>query len=55
MLAEMGYAYLRIEYRAKTFVALTTVQILSAVLLNLWFVIRCEWGIWGILHIASVM
>ncbi len=50
MLAEIGYSYLRMHYLAKTFVALTVLQILMAVSFNLYFVVICRWGIWGIVY-----
>lgn len=50
MVSELGYAYLRLVYRSKTFVALTTFQILAAVSLNLWLVTGKQLGIWGILY-----
>ncbi len=50
MVAELGYAYLRLVYRSKTFVLLTTFQILAAVSMNLWLVIGKQLGIWGILY-----
>lgn len=54
MLAEIGFAYLRLGYFAKTFVSITAIQIAAAVSLNLLFVVGFGWGIWGILY-SSVM
>ena len=50
MMAEIGYAYLRMHYLAKAFVVLTVLQILVAVGLNLYFVVVCRLGIWGIIY-----
>jgi O-antigen/teichoic acid export membrane protein len=50
MIAEIGYAYLRMRYFSKTFVAITVFQILSSVGLNLLLVVVFDQGIWGILY-----
>ncbi len=50
MIAEVGFAYLRMCYWAKAFVAITALQIGASVTLNLWFVVGFRWGIWGILY-----
>ncbi|MCA9213418.1 MAG: oligosaccharide flippase family protein [Planctomycetales bacterium] len=48
MLAEIGYAYLRMRYKSKTFVALTVAQILLFIALNVVFVVFLQLDIWGI-------
>lgn len=50
MLAEIGFAYLRMCYLATIFVAITIIQIIAALSLNLWFVVGFQWSIWGILY-----
>jgi O-antigen/teichoic acid export membrane protein len=55
MIAEIGNAYLRMRYMAKTFVAIVTLQILAAVSLNLLFVAVFRWGIWGILYSTLIV
>ena len=55
MWADIGYAYLRIRYLAKTFVALTAFQIVAAISLNLLFVTKYSWGIWGICYSTLIV
>ncbi|MCA9167192.1 MAG: lipopolysaccharide biosynthesis protein [Planctomycetales bacterium] len=55
MWAEIGYAYLRICYMSKTFVALTSLQIAASLSLNLYFVTRLGWGIWGICYSTLIV
>lgn len=55
MLAELGYAYLRMCYWSKSFVALTSLQILASVTLNLLFVMRYGLGIWGICYSTLIV
>ena len=50
MIAEIGYAYLRMRYFSKTFVTITVFQILASVGLNLLLVVVFQQGIWGILY-----
>lgn len=50
MLLDIGYNYLRMCYRSKTFVTVTITQILASVTLNIWLVVGLGLGIWGILY-----
>lgn len=55
MLAEIGYTYLRMCYLSRLFVAITVTHIVSAVVLNLLFVVVFQWGIWGILLSTTIL
>ena len=55
MLTEVGLAYLRMQYFAKTFVAVVTAQIVVTVSLNLIFVVVWQQGIWGILYSTLIV
>jgi O-antigen/teichoic acid export membrane protein len=48
MLCDVGYTYLRMRYRAKTFVVITTGQLATALALNIYFVVVLHWGVFGI-------
>jgi O-antigen/teichoic acid export membrane protein len=48
MLCDVGYTYLRMRYRAKTFVLVTTGQLAAALALNIYFVVALGWGVFGI-------
>ncbi len=50
MIAEIGYAYLRMRYFARAFVTITIFQILATVGLNLLLVAVFHQGVWGILY-----
>lgn len=50
MLCDMGYSYLRIIYRAKLFVIITTLQLVIALSLNIWFVVYLKFNILGIFY-----
>lgn len=50
MLCDMGYSYLRIIYRAKLFVIITTLQLVIALSLNIWFVVYLKLNILGIFY-----
>ncbi len=47
---QVGYTYLRIRYMSKTFVAITTSQLVIAVLLNVYFVVFLRMGFVGICY-----
>ncbi len=49
LLCEIGYSYLRMLYRAKLFVVLTAIQLVTALSLNVYFVVFLNWDIRGIL------
>jgi O-antigen/teichoic acid export membrane protein len=48
MLCEVGFTYLRMRYMAKTFVAVTTVQLAAALSLNIYFIVFLRWDVFGI-------
>jgi O-antigen/teichoic acid export membrane protein len=50
MLSDLGLSYLRMIYMAKLFVTATTVQLLLALSLNIWFIVYREMGILGIFY-----
>lgn len=50
MLCEIGYSYLRMRYQAKTFVTFTTIQIVIALSLNIYFIVFLHLDILGILY-----
>lgn len=50
MLCDVGYSYLRMLYRAKLFVTLTTIQLILALSLNIWFVVFQKLNILGIFY-----
>ena len=55
MLAEIGFAYLRMRYRSKTFVATTVLQILLFIGLNILFVVKYRLDIWGIVYSTLIV
>lgn len=50
MLCEIGYTYLRMLYKAKLFVVITTFQLSLALSLNIYFVVFLKLGILGIFY-----
>lgn len=50
MLCDVGYSYLRMLYKAKLFVTLTTLQLFLALSLNIWFVVFQKLNILGIFY-----
>jgi O-antigen/teichoic acid export membrane protein len=50
MFCDIGFTYLRMVYRAKLFVSLTTVQLIMALSLNIWFVVYLKLNIMGIFY-----
>ncbi len=50
MLCEIGYTYLRMLYKAKLFVVITTLQLSLALSLNIYFVVFLKLGILGIFY-----
>ena len=48
LLAQIGFTYLRIRYMAKLFVTLTTIQLVIALSLNIYFIVFLNWDIFGI-------
>jgi len=50
MLCEVGYSYLRMLYKAKIFVTLTTIQLVIALSLNIYFVVFMKLNILGIFY-----
>lgn len=50
MLCDVGYSYLRMVYRAKLFVIITTLQLIIALSLNIWFVVYLKLNILGIFY-----
>ena len=50
MLCEISFAYLRMLYMAKTFVLVTTAQLILALSLNIWFVVFLRLDILGIFY-----
>lgn len=50
MLCDFGYTYLRMVYRAKLFVALTTLQLFLSLSLNIWLVVYLQLNILGIFY-----
>ena len=50
MLCEIGYAYLRMRYMAKSFVAITTLQLAAALSLNIYFLVYRKLDIIGIFY-----
>lgn len=50
MLCEVGFTYLRITYRAKLFIVVTTVQLVVALSLNIWFIVYLKYDILGIFY-----
>jgi O-antigen/teichoic acid export membrane protein len=50
MLCDVGYSYLRMIYRAKLFVLMTTMQLVLALSLNIWFVVFLRLNILGIFY-----
>jgi O-antigen/teichoic acid export membrane protein len=48
LLAQIGFTYLRIQYMAKLFVTLTTIQLVVALALNIYFIVFLNWDIFGI-------
>jgi O-antigen/teichoic acid export membrane protein len=55
MLAEIGFAYLRMRYKSKTFVATTVAQIILMIGLNVLFVVYYRMDIWGILYSTVIV
>ena len=55
MLAEIGFAYLRMTYKSKTYVATTVVQILLFIGLNVLFVVVYRLDIWGIFYSTLIV
>jgi len=51
---QVGYTYLRLRYMSKTFVAVTTSQLVIAVLLNVYFVVFLRMGFWGICYSSMI-
>lgn len=50
MLCDLGFSYLRMTYRAKLFVVITTVQLFLALSLNIWFIVFLHLDIKGIFY-----
>jgi O-antigen/teichoic acid export membrane protein len=50
MLCDVGFSYLRMIYKAKLFVVLTTLQLFLALSLNIWFVVFLKLNILGIFY-----
>jgi O-antigen/teichoic acid export membrane protein len=50
MLGDLALTYLRMRYMAKTFVAITTIQLVLALSLNVFFVVHLQWDILGIFY-----
>jgi O-antigen/teichoic acid export membrane protein len=50
MLCEVGYTYLRMRYKARLFVIITTAQLVLALSLNIYFVVFARLGILGIFY-----
>ena len=50
MLCEIGYTYLRMRYMAKSFVAITTLQLAAALGLNIYFLVYSKQDIIGIFY-----
>lgn len=55
VLAELGFAYLRLRYRAKTFLAVTILQVAMIIAFNLLFVAELQMGIRGILISTTIV
>ncbi|HEV3119076.1 MAG TPA: oligosaccharide flippase family protein [Gemmataceae bacterium] len=50
MLCEAGFTYLRMRYQAKQFVIITTLQLVAALSLNIYFIVFLGLGILGIFY-----
>ena len=50
MLCDVGFTYLQMRYMAKTFVAVTLLQLVAALSLNIYFITRLEQGILGVFY-----
>lgn len=50
MLCELGFSYLRMIYKAKLFVITTTIQLVLALSLNIWFIVFLRLDIQGIFY-----
>jgi O-antigen/teichoic acid export membrane protein len=50
MLCEVGFTYLRMRYQAKQFVVITTLQLVAALSLNIYFLVYLGLGILGIFY-----
>lgn len=50
MLSEVAFSYLRMLYMAKLFVVVTTLQLMAALSLNIWFVVFMKLDILGIFY-----
>lgn len=50
MLSEVAFSYLRMLYMAKLFVIVTTLQLIAALSLNIWFVVFMKLDILGIFY-----
>lgn len=54
MLCDVGYAYLRMVYKSKLFVAMTTLQLILALSLNIFFVVFLRLDILGIFYSTMI-